>query len=265
MGLSGWDYPGWRGNFYPAGLPARARLEYVAERFNTVEINASFYSLQGPTNYQRWYDLTPSGFLFALKGGRFITHLKRLQGVEQAIANFFASGPLVLGEKLGPVLWQLPESLRFNEALLERFLGLLPRSTEEAAALGGRHDEKLRSLPYLKVDESRPILHAIEVRHPSYDDRRFFDQLTAHAVACVVADSPKWPRFDKRTAAHSYVRLHGHTELYVSGYSSRSLDTWARHCERWSRDGPVFAYFDNDARGRAPIDAGALKKRLGQL
>ena len=263
VGLSGWDYPRWQGDFYPADLAARRRLEYAAEHFDTLEVNASFYSLQRPTTYQRWYDATPPGFVFALKGGRFITHLKRLRDVGQGLANYFASGPLVLAEKLGPVLWQLPATIRFDEALIAEFLARLPRTTTAAAELAARHDDKLRGRVALDVDGERAIRHALEVRHRSFDDPRYYDLLTRHDVANVASDSPTWPLLDRRTTDAAYVRLHGHTELYASGYSGASLDRWADHCRSWAEHGPVYVYFDNDARGRAPHDALALRKRLG--
>jgi uncharacterized protein YecE (DUF72 family) len=263
VGLSGWDYPRWQGDFYPADLAARRRLEYAAQHFDTLEVNGSFYSLQRPTTYQRWYDATPTGFVFALKGGRFITHLKRLRDVDQGLANFFASGPLVLAEKLGPVLWQLPASIRFDEELIAEFLDRLPRTATAAADLAGRHDDKLRDRVAFAVDDDRPVRHALEVRHRSFDDPRFYDLLTRHGVANVASDSPTWPLLERRTTDFAYVRLHGHTELYHSGYSGASLDSWAERCRDWGRNGPVYVYFDNDARGRAPHDALGLMRRLG--
>lgn len=263
IGLSGWAYPKWQGDFYPTTLAAGRRLEYVAQHFDTVEVNGSFYSLQRPTTYQRWYDATPSGFDLALKGGRFITHLKRLRDVEQGLANFFASGPLVLAEKLGPVLWQLPASITFDEALIDEFLCRLPRTTTAAAELAGRHDDKLRGRVALDPGEERAIRHALEVRHRSFDDARYYDLLARHDIANVVSDSPTWPMLDRRTTDFTYVRLHGHSELYHSGYSSASLDTWAGRCREWVAHGPVYVYFDNDARGRAPHDALGLRRRLG--
>lgn len=137
VGISGWTYRSWRGDFYPAGLAQRLELTYAAERMSSVEINGSFYSLQRPSSYERWRDATPPGFVFAVKGGRYITHLKRLSGVETPLANFFASGPLMLGEKLGPILWQLPATVAFDAPLLEGFFDLLPRSTVAAAAVAG--------------------------------------------------------------------------------------------------------------------------------
>ena len=262
VGLSGWDYAGWRGDFYPDSLRARNRLKYVADRFPTVEVNGSFYSLQRPSTYERWYDATPGDFAFALKGGRFITHLKRLRDVEQGLANFFASGPLALRDKLGPVLWQLPASLEFDEGLISSFLSLLPRSTGAAAQLARRHDDKVKHGTMTAVESDRPLDHALEVRHRSFDQERFYGLVTDFDVACVVSDSPTWPMLVRRTAEHTYVRLHGHSDLYASGYSSSSLDQWAQRCEQWAQDGPVYVYFDNDARGRAPYDALGLAQRL---
>ncbi len=263
VGVSGWDYAGWSGDFYPSGLPARSRLGYVAQHFGTVELNGSFYALQRPTSYRAWYRDTPSAFQFAVKGGRYITHMKRLREVEQGLANFFASGLLALRDKFGPVLWQLPANLSFHEERIANFLEQLPRTTFEAAQLASQHDDKLREPADVTTDADRPILHALEVRNLSYDNKRFYDLLRSRGVACVVADSPVWPLLDRRTAEHTYVRLHGHTELYASGYSSRSLDGWADRCARWAKEGPVFVYFDNDARGRAPYDALDLIGRLG--
>ena len=263
IGLSGWDYPKWQGDFYPVGLAARRRLEYVSQHFDTVEVNGSFYSLQRPTTYRRWYDATPAGFALAIKGGRFITHLKRLRDVGQGLANFFASGPLVLAEKLGPVLWQLPASITFDEELIASFLRQLPRTTTAVSELARRHDDKLRDRVALDAGEERPVRHALEVRHRSFDDPRYYELLARHDIANVVSDSPTWPMLDSRTTDFAYVRLHGHTELYHSGYSGASLDGWARRCREWSEHGPVYVYFDNDARGRAPHDALGLRHRLG--
>lgn len=143
VGVSGWRYPSWRGDFYPRGLTQSRELEYVASHMNSVELNGSFYSLQRPSSYERWRDSTPADFVFAVKGGRFITHMLALKNTEQALANFFASGVLALGAKLGPVLWQLPERLPFDEQILDKFLGSLPTTATAAAGLAGRHDERL--------------------------------------------------------------------------------------------------------------------------
>lgn len=129
IGISGWRYAGWRGVFYPPGLPQRQELAYASRRLDTIEINGSFYSLQRPSSYGRWRDETPDGFVFAVKGGRFVTHNKKLRDCEGPLANFFASGPLALGAKLGPILWQLPPQLAFDVGRLRDFFALLPRTT----------------------------------------------------------------------------------------------------------------------------------------
>ncbi|MEU4418691.1 DUF72 domain-containing protein [Nocardia salmonicida] len=266
VGVSGWRYPRWRGDFYPTGLPQRRELEYVAERMTAVELNGSFYSLQRPSTYRRLVDETPDDFVVAVKGGRFITHFRRLLDVDTALANFFASGVLALGHKTGPLLWQLPPDLAFDRQRVDSFLRLLPRSTSAAADLAARHDDKLapdRILLEAPVD--RPLTHALEVRHSSFCEAEAVDLLREHDVALVVADSPgKWPYLEERTSDLMYVRLHGHTELYASGYSARSLDRWAEKVKAWAAAGAeVHVYFDNDARGRAPYDAVGLIERLG--
>jgi uncharacterized protein YecE (DUF72 family) len=265
VGISGWTYPGWRGDFYPKGLAHRQELAYAASRLTSIEVNGSFYSLQRPTSYRRWHDETPDDFVFAVKGGRFITHLKRLRDVEAPLANFFASGVLALGDKLGPVLWQLPEALTFDAEVLDAFLALLPRTTSEAAALASRHDDRLAADRVDTVVRSeRPVRHAIEARSKTFATERFFEILTAHGVACVLADTAgRWPVLDRRTSDLRYVRLHGDRELYASGYTDIALDAWARRCRDWAADGEdVFVYFDNDAKGYAPHDAVALLERL---
>ena len=265
IGVSGWRYPSWRGDFYPSGLVQRLELSYVAERMTSVEINGSFYSLQRPTSYAAWRAAVPASFPFAVKGGRFITHLKQLVGVETALANFFASGVLALGPQLGPILWQLPERLPYDRERLDAFLALLPRTTGEAAALAGRHDGKVpegRALTTCEVD--LPMRHALEPRHPSYDTSQARALLAAYGVCMVVADSAgRWPQMHDATSDFRYVRLHGETELYASGYTPESLDRWAAQCRRWSSEGhDVYVYFDNDAKGHAPHDAVALLGRL---
>lgn len=164
VGISGWRYSGWRGKFYPKGLPQRCELEYASRILNSVEINGSFYSLQLPSSYQRWYSDTPDDFVFAVKGPRFITHMKKLRDVEVPLANFFASGVLALREKLGPILWQLPPNLGWNKERLEEFFELLPRDTCSAAKLAKKHDNNLKRRAWMTVDVSRPLRYAVEVR-----------------------------------------------------------------------------------------------------
>ncbi|EID54882.1 DUF72 domain-containing protein [Saccharomonospora xinjiangensis] len=265
VGTSGWIYPAWRGEFYPKGLPKRRELEYLSRRVNTVEINGSFYSLQRPQRYLRWKSATPDDFRFAVKGGRFITHMRQLRGVEAALANFFASGVLALDDKLGPVLWQLPPRLPFDAARLASFFALLPRSTGEAAALATRHDEKVTFEPYTEVRTNRRLRHALEVRHPSFTDPRFPELVRAHDIALVVADTAgTWPYLEETTSDLVYIRLHGDVELYSSGYSDAALREWAGKIRRWRAQGhDVYVYFDNDVNVKAPGDAMALADELG--
>ncbi len=272
IGISGWRYRGWRGDFYPKGLPQRLELTYAAERFGSVEINGSFYSLQRPSSYRAWAEQTPEDFVFAVKGGRYITHMLRMRGAEAALGNFFASGVIALEERLGPVLWQLPGRQAFEPETLDAFLAQLPHTTAEAAELGKRHDEKLKGEPELSVREPRPIRHALEVRHPSWDSEECEEVLRRHGVALVVSDGAgKWPMIRRVTTADFvYVRLHGGDELYVSGYSPEELSAWAAEVGGWldgSPDGKprdVYVYFDNDAKGFAPWDALELQRLLGE-
>lgn len=282
IGISGWRYVPWRGEFYPRGLPQRRELEWASRHLGSIEVNGSFYSLQTPDSYRAWRADTPDGFVFSVKGPRFVTHLKKLAGVETAVANFFASGVLALGDRTGPVLWQLPPNLGFDRDRLARFFDLLTRSTAAAAVLAAGHDDKVpEGRALTTVDEDRPLRHVLEVRHATYLDPAFPELLRAHDVGLVVADTAgTWPHLEDLTSDVVYVRLHGDSELYVSGYDDAALDAWAAKVRAWSTgtpppDGPrvtppapdrprdVFVYFDNDVKVRAPFDAMALARRLG--
>jgi uncharacterized protein YecE (DUF72 family) len=281
IGISGWRYAPWRGVFYPEELPQRLELHYASRQFNTIEINGSFYALQNPTNYQRWYDDTPRNFVFAVKAPRYVTHIRRLKDAEQGIANFFASGVLALREKFGPILWQLPPSLRYDEERIESFLAQLPHDSEALADIATRHDSTIEKA-IVKADRKRVIRHAMEVRNTSFVNEAFIAQLRRHNVALVVADTAgKWPFLEDVTAGFMYLRLHGDVELYASGYTDAALNRWARHIYAWrkgtqpedarrcstkdprkraSRD--VYCYFDNDAKVKAPFDAKKLAEKL---
>jgi uncharacterized protein YecE (DUF72 family) len=273
IGISGWLYPAWRGTIYPKGLPHRGELAYASGAFNSIEINGTFYSLKSPDSFRAWRDETPEDFAFAVKGARFITHMKQLLDCETALANFFAQGVLALGHKLGPILWQLPARMSFNEERIERFLALLPRDTTAAARLARRRDRRIMAGRTLLVPAaSTPLRHALEVRHESFRDRRFLALLRRADVALVVSDAPDWPRFEEITADFLYLRLHGAHELYSSGYGGAALDLWAERIKGWARKGrreknrqlrDIWVYFDNDAKVRAPPDALALAARLG--
>src|ERR1700736_3924150 len=277
VGISGWTYKPWRGNFYPPGLLQSDELSYASRQVETIEINGTFYSLQRPDAFARWYDETPEGFVFAVKGPRFITHIRRLREIETPLANFFASGVLRLEEQLGPVLWQFPPSFRFSLDRLDHFFSLLPRDTEAAAALAEHRSDWLAERAWPKTARRRELRHAIEIRHQSFLDPAFVALLRRHRVALVFADSVAWPYAEDLTADFVYLRLHGSEELYASGYSDEALDWWAARIATWSAGGEandarlidpdnrprrqpraVYVYFDNDAKVRAPFDAQAL-------
>jgi uncharacterized protein YecE (DUF72 family) len=278
VGISGWRYPPWRGVFYPDHLAQRDELAYASRQFRTIEINGSFYSLQRPESWKAWYESTERGFVFAVKGPRFITHTLRLRNVEAPLANFFASGVLALREKLGPILWQLPPTLRYDRRSLDAFLALLPKTTNDAIALSRKHDSHLKRPAHYGVEVPRRLHHAIEVRHESFEDPSFIGLLRKYNVAFVVADTAgKYPRYFDVTAGFVYVRLHGDKKLYTSGYSKKTLGEWARRIEAWRQGAEldedprisraarrkrrslnVYVYFDNDAKVKAPGDALAL-------
>ena len=283
IGISGWRYEPWRGVFYPRTLRQQDELAYASRRLSSIEINGSFYALQRPEYYAQWRDETPPGFVFSVKGGRFITHMLKLRNVQAALANFFASGIANLGDKLGPFLWQLPPNLGFDAERLRAFFDLLPRDADAAAGLARRRNAKVKGRARLAFGPNRPLRHALEVRHPSFAHPEFAAVLREHGIALVVADTAgKWPYLEDVTADFVYIRLHGDTQLYVSGYTPRALARWASRIRHWSegtqaddarladpghappimpRD--VYCYFDNDARVKAPRDALRLARLLG--
>ena len=284
IGISGWRYKGWRGVFNPKDLPQKRELEYASRVFRSIEINGTFYSLQRPEFFERWAAETPDNFVFAVKGPRFITHMKKLRDAEVPLANFLASGIFRLGNKLGPILWQLPPNLGFDQARLEAFFRLLTRDTQHAADIAQLHDKWLDDRVELRPEVNVPMRHALEIRHDSFRCKAFIELLRAYNVALVVADTVDWPRLMDVTADFVYCRLHGSKVLYASGYGPKALDTWARRVVDWAQgcepadakrvvNAPapqrdkrdVYFYFDNDAKVRAPVDAKNLIARVTKL
>ncbi len=283
IGISGWRYTPWRGVFYPEDLVQRRELEYASRAFRTIEINGSFYSLQRPESYAEWHRETPQGFVFSVKGGRYITHIRRLKEIEAPLANFFASGLFNLREKLGPFLWQFPPFFRFEAERFEHFLKLLPRDAEQALELARRHQGWMQGRVELAIDANRPLRHAVEIRHASFVDESFIAMLRRYDVALVVADTAgKWPYCEDVTSDFLYLRLHGDKEIYASGYTEQALDRWAERIRTWAGGGEpkearrvsteparksegrdVYCYFDNDIKVRAPYDARRLEEKLG--
>lgn len=281
VGISGWRYKGWRGGFYPAKLPQREELRFAAAQFPSLEINGTFYSLQRPASFESWAAETPVDFVFAVKGARYITHMLKLNEAKAPLANFFASGVLLLGAKLGPILWQLPPNFGFNRERLNRFFDLLPRDTGAAKRLARKHDKWLKNrVAFEEVNPNYKVRHALEVRHGSFVVPEFIELLRNADVAVVCADAVDWPRITDVTSDFVYCRLHGSEELYSSGYDPEALDQWAEWVLAWARGGQaaneaihrkpraagggrdVYVYFDNDAKVRAPFDAQELIKRV---
>ncbi|MCW3148096.1 DUF72 domain-containing protein [Stutzerimonas stutzeri] len=282
IGISGWRYAPWRGDFYPKGLKQKDELHFASRAVSSIEINGSFYALQTPERYASWYAETPPGFVFSVKAPRFITHVKRLREVEKPIANFFASGIFALRDKLGPLLWQFPPSFRYEPDTFEAFLAQLPHDTAAALAIAKGCEPRMAGRSLLQIDRKRRLRHAVEIRHESFVDASFVALLRKHRVALVVADTAgKWPYREDLTSDFVYIRLHGAEQLYTSGYTEQALDAWSRRIRRWSngsqpddaqlitprkpprrRARDVYCYFDNDVKVRAPYDARQLLRRL---
>lgn len=234
IGTSGWVYPHWRGDFYPEGLRQKDRFAHYAARFDTVEINGSFYRLPSDKAVKAWAKQAPPGFLYAWKASRYITQAKKLKDVEASVALVFGR-MAPLGAALGPALFQLPPSLHLDLPRLEAFLALLPKGRRVA----------------------------IEFRHPSWYVDGVMAALAAADVAICVSDHHDAPAPWVRTADWAYVRGHGPGGRYAGRYRSAELDRWAERIAEWRTAGDVFAYFDNDIGGAAPRDAQDLKDRLG--
>lgn len=278
VGIAGWVFAPWRGEFYPKGLPQKEELRFASTALGAIEINATFRTNQSPKSFLKWKAESAAGFIFSVKGPQFVTHIKRLKDIEAPLANFIASGVLALGEKLGPIVWQLPPSLGYDAERMEAFLALLPQTPNAAAALAARHDDRLKGEPYVSTDGVARVRHAIEVRHESFANPEFLAQLRRHNVALVTADTAEWPYLDA-TADFAYGRLQGAPGK--DSYAEADLDLWAERarCLRDGlplREGPhigpgaetpgardVFLFFVSTDKVHAPRNAKALMERLG--
>lgn len=284
IGIAGWRYDEWRGTFYPDDLTQKRELEFASRKLNSIELNGTFYSTQRPSSFQSWHRETPDDFVFAIKGSQFITHIRKLENVEGALANFLAQGMLCLGRKLGPILWQLPPQTSFNAEKIEAFLKLLPHTHRQAAAYAKQRDEWMAGRCWLEVEEDLPFRHAMESRHKSFATPEYIELLRKYNVALVVADSVKWPVMLDVTADFVYCRLHGSDKIYPDGYTAEGIETWTKRVIAWSRGeevtdgtrihsepGPkqdardVFVYFDDDNKVRAPHDAFCLMKAINEI
>ncbi|MCC2677816.1 MAG: hypothetical protein K0R29_392 [Pseudobdellovibrio sp.] len=254
IGISGWTYPPWRKTFYPEKLAQKNELEFASRAVSTIEINGTFYSTQLPQTFVHWYERTPADFKFSVKASRYITHIKRIKEADKEIKRFTEGGLRELKEKLGPILWQFPPNMKFDEDRFKKFFKILPKD----------------------------LRHAVEIRNDSFKDERYIELLRKYNVAYVIADTAnRWVYAEDLTADFVYVRLHGFKELYTGGYTLPALKKWkekflcwqagntadrpvliADHIKGRSKKKDMFIYFDNDAKVNAPFDAAALASLL---
>jgi len=282
IGVSGWRYEPWRGNFYPAGLAQAKELHHASRQFNSIELNGSFYSLQRPSSYAQWAAQTPPGFVFAVKGGRYITHMLKLRNAQAALGNFFASGLFALGDKLGPILWQFPPNFGFHPEVFEPFLAALPRTTAAAAKVAQQRDQRLQGRELLEPLHRQRLRHAVEVRHASFVDPAFVKLCRDRNVAICLSENDNYPLIADITADFVYSRLLMGSDKIETGYEPKDLDAWAERFGEYSqgrvpgdlqpvdRTGPAegprdtFVFFIHEGKVRAPAAAQELIKRVSK-
>ena len=241
IGIGGWTYPSWRGSFYPEKLPQAKELEYASSRLGAIEINATFYGRQKPKSWENWEKVAPDGFQFAIKGSRYCVSRSKLAESAESIANFFGQGFGALGPKLGPILWQFAPFKRFDRDDIAAFIDLLPQ----------------------ELDGIR-LRHAIEPRHKSFGDDKFFDLCKARNIAVVLEDSDDYPAIEADTADFAYARFQRMSEDVPTGYEAAALDRFADKARQWTAAGrDAYIFMINGAKVRAPAAAMALQKRLG--
>ena len=259
VGIGGWTFAPWRGTFFPKGLPHAAELSHASRRLTAIEINGTFYRTQSPASFRKWATETPDGFVFALKGHRFVTNRKVLAEAGPGIETFLGSGVVELGSKLGPINWQLAATKRFDPDDVEAFLALLP----------GERD-------------GVPLRHALEVRHESFLDPRFVELARRYGVAVVFADHETYPAIPDLTAPFTYARLQRSREAEPDGYPAAELDGWSEAARAWEAghvpaglapvvpaaiphvaERDVFVFFISGDKVRAPAAATALIRRVG--
>jgi len=261
-GTAGWVFEPWRGSFYPQGLVQKKELSYAASRLTSIEINATFRANQKPASFARWAADTPAWFQFSVKGPQLVTHIRRLKSCAEPLANFFASGPLALGDRLGPFVWQLPPNLAFDPDIFSAFLELLPRDVESYLSLAGKADAA-KQAPYLETTGVTRIRHAIEPRHDSFQTPEVDAILARYNIARVIADTVDQPQ-RSLTADFAYCRLQGPARPGAEFYSESDIADWAATMDRWRQSGvDVYAYFVHADKLHAPANAMALRKALG--
>jgi uncharacterized protein YecE (DUF72 family) len=240
VGVGGWNFAPWRGSFYPKGLTQARELNYASRELTSIEINSTFYGLQKPATFKKWHDETPEGFVFSVKAPRFVTNRSDLASGASSIERFLASGVLQLGDKLGPINWQIAPTKQFDAKEIAEFLALLPPKVE-----------------------GRSLRHALEVRHESFDCEEFAALAREHQVAIVEAGDSEYPRIQARTAPFSYLRVMGTKASAPKGYAPAALARWRERAQTLARDGDVFFYFISGAKERNPQAARALLAALG--
>lgn len=240
IGIGGWTYPPWRGSFYPPGLPQKRELEFASGALGAIEINATFYGRQSERSWQNWAEATPDDFQFAVKGSRYCVTRPRLSDAAEGVTTFFAQGLAALGRKLGPIVWILAARRKFDEPDTAGFFEVLPRELDGI-----------------------PLRHAIEPRHESFRDDRFYELCRKRDVAIVHGDDDEFPCIDVQTASFAYARLQRMKEDVATGYPKPRLDEFADRARRWADDGrDCYLFMINGAKVRAPAAALALQDRL---
>jgi uncharacterized protein YecE (DUF72 family) len=258
VGIGGWTFAPWRGEFYPPGLPHAQELKYASHRLSAIEINGTFYRTQSPATFRKWAQETPEDFVFSVKGPRFVTHRRVLGEAQDSIDHFLNSGVLELGKRLGPLLWQFAPTKKFDEADFAAFLSCLPQ----------------------KIDGAR-LRHVVEVRHDSFCTPSFVALLRRHSISVVFAEHETYPAIADVTGDFIYARLQKGSDSIKTGYPPKALDEWAARLRLWAQGGEpdglrridpqtgaaekprdVFAFFIHEGKVRAPAAAMALIERL---
>ena len=243
VGVGGWTFEPWRDNFYPKGLPHKQELSYASRQLSAIEINGTFYSTFKPEHFAKWRDETPEGFVFSLKAHRFATHRRDLSAAGEAVQRFVNSGIATLGDKLGPIVWQLMPSTAFDPANIGAFLALLPREVE-----------------------GRPLQHVLDARHASFDSEEYLALARRHGCATVHADSEQHPAIADAGSELAYLRLMRSAADCATGYTPESIAQWVEASQAWVAKGPqreVFAFFISGAKERAPAAAMEMIRQLG--
>jgi uncharacterized protein YecE (DUF72 family) len=239
IGIGGWTYEPWRGVFYPEGLTQKRELEFASNHLTSIEINGTYYSTFKPASWAKWREETPDGFIFAVKASRYCTNRRELSGAGEAVTRFVGQGLSELRDRLGPINWQFMATKKFDPQDFEAFLKLLPREVDGFA-----------------------LRHALEVRHDSFRDERFYDLARRYNAAIVFADGEDVPAIDEATADFAYARLMRTREDIETGYAPGDLDRWAERARAWAKRGEAFVYFIAGAKVRAPAAAQALIARV---